>query len=83
MAQPHILNYDGEFVTFYYVRYEDGKKIEETVHVFDFIKKLIIQIPVEHFKATHYYSIYVKNTNTLQKYLKCFLKLKLKLGNNS
>ena len=60
MAQSRILNYDGEYVTFYYQRHEDNKRVEETVHVFDFIKKLIIHIPDEHFKVVRYYGIYAK-----------------------
>ena len=54
MAQSRILNYDGDYVTFYYERHEDGKRIEETIHVFDFIKKLIIHIPDENFKVVRY-----------------------------
>lgn len=79
MAQPHILNYDGEFVTFYYVRYEDGKKIEETVHVFDFIKKLIIQIHSEHFKVTHYYGIYVKKHKHSSKIFKTLSQAQIEI----
>lgn len=60
MAQSRILNYDGEYVTFYYERHEDNKRVEETLHVFDFIKKLIIHIPDEHFKLVRYYGIYAK-----------------------
>lgn len=60
MAQSRILNYDGKYVTFYYERHEDNKRIEETLHVFDFIKKLIIHILDEHFKVVRYYGIYAK-----------------------
>ena len=40
MAQSRIINYDGSYVTYYYERHEDGKRIEETIHVYDFIKLL-------------------------------------------
>lgn len=60
MAQSRILNYDGNYVTFYYERHEDNKRIEETIHVFDFIKKIIIHIPNEHFKVVRYYGLYAK-----------------------
>ena len=58
MAQSRILNYDGEYVTFYYERHEDNQRVEETIHVFDFIKKLIVHIPNEHFKVVRYYGLY-------------------------
>lgn len=60
MAQSRIIDYDGSFVTFWYQRHEDNKKIIETLHVFDFIKKLIIHIPDKHFKMLRYYGIYSK-----------------------
>lgn len=60
MAQSRILNYDGEFVTYYYERHEDNQRVEETIHVFDFIKKLIIHIPNEQFKMVRYYGLYAK-----------------------
>ena len=31
MAQSRILNYNGEYVTFWYDRHDDGKRVEETV----------------------------------------------------
>lgn len=60
LAQSRILNYDGQFVTFYYQRHEDNQYIEETLSVFDFIKKLIIHIPDKYFKMVRYYGIYAK-----------------------
>ena len=70
MAQSRILNYDGTYVTFYYERHEDGKRIEETIHVFDFIKKLIIHIPNENFKVVRYYGIYCKEHKHSKKIFK-------------
>lgn len=58
MAESRIINYDGEFVTFWYNRHEDDKRIEEKVNVFDFIKKLIIHIPNKGFNIIRYYGIY-------------------------
>ena len=60
MAQSRIINYDGTYVTFYYERHEDNKRVEETVHVFEFIKKLIIHIPETNFKMIRYYGLYAK-----------------------
>lgn len=70
MAQSRILDYDGDYVTFYYERHEDGKRIEETVPVFDFIKKLIIHIPDENFKVVRYYGIYAKEHKHSKKIFK-------------
>lgn len=60
MAQSRILDYDGQFVTFYYDRHEDNKRVTEKVHAFEFIKKLIIHIPEEQFKMIRYYGLYAK-----------------------
>ncbi len=60
MAQSRILDYDGEFVTFYYDRHEDGQRVTEKIHAFEFIKRLIIHIPDEQFKMIRYYGLYAK-----------------------
>lgn len=60
MAQSRILDYDGEFVSFYYDRHEDNERVTEKLHVFDFIKRLIIHIPDEQFKMIRYYGLYAK-----------------------
>lgn len=60
MAQSRILDYDGEFVTFYYDRHEDNKRVTEKLHAFDFIKRLIVHIPDEQFKMIRYYGLYAK-----------------------
>lgn len=39
MAQSRILNYDGEYVTFWYDRHEDNQRVEEIVNVYEFIKE--------------------------------------------
>lgn len=61
MAQSRILDYDGQFVTFYYDRHEDNKRVTEKIHAFDFIKRLIIHIPNEQFKMIRYYGLYAKD----------------------
>ena len=60
MAQSSILNYDGEYVTFWYDRHEDSQRVEETIHAYDFIKKLIIHIYDKYFNVVRYYDIYAK-----------------------
>lgn len=58
MAESRILEYDGEYVTYFYDRHEDDARITEKIHVFDFIKRLIIHIPEKHFNMVRYYGIY-------------------------
>ena len=60
MAESRILDYDGEYVTFWYQRHEDNKLVKECIHVYDFFKRLIIHIPNENFKTVRYYGIYSK-----------------------
>lgn len=60
MAKSRIIDYDGEFITFWYQRHEDNKLVEEKIHVFEFFKRLIIHIPNENFKTVRYYGIYSK-----------------------
>lgn len=65
MAQSRILSYDGNLVSFYYDRHEDNKRVQETITVFDFFKKLIIHIPQKGFNMIRYYGIYaMKKTKT-------------------
>lgn len=64
MTESRILDYDGEFITYFYARHEDGKKIEEKTHAFDFIKKLIIHIPEKGFNMVRYYGIYAMTKYT-------------------
>lgn len=70
MSESRIIDYDGETVTYYYERHEDGKRIEEKIDVYEFIKKLIIHIPEEQFKMIRYYGIYARNTKPRKKLIK-------------
>lgn len=60
MAESRIIDYDGEYVTFWYQRHEDNKLIKERVYVYEFFKRLIIYIPDKNFKTVRYYGIYSK-----------------------
>lgn len=62
MAESRILDYDGEFVTFWYQRHEDDLIIIEKVHVFEFIHRLIIHIPEPNFKYIRFYGAYHNST---------------------
>ena len=69
MAQSRIINYDGEFVTFWYDRHEDNKRITETIHAYDFIKRLIIHIHDKYFNVIRYYGLYAKKHKFSDKFI--------------
>ena len=62
IAESRILKYDGKNVTYKYTRHEDNKVIIETVHVYEFIKKIIVHIPEKNFKMIRYFGIYSRRT---------------------
>lgn len=78
MAQSRILDYDGSYVTYYYERHEDGKRIEEKIHVYEFIKLLIKHIPDKNFKVVRYYGIYAKEHKYSKKLIKLLNDIQIK-----
>ncbi len=60
MAQSRILDYKDSSVSFYYDRHEDDERVEETIPVFEFFKRLIIHIHDHQFKTIRYYGLYAK-----------------------
>jgi hypothetical protein len=70
IAESRILSYDGKQVKFYYVRHEDGKRVEETIDAIEFIGRLIVHIPEEQFKMIRYYGIYAQHTKERPKLIK-------------
>lgn len=58
IAASRILDYDGQMVTFKYLRHEDDQLVVEKVTAKNFILRLIIHIPQKHFKMIRYYGIY-------------------------
>ena len=62
MAESRILNYDGQYITFWYARHDDEKIVIEKVHAFEFIKRLIIHIPDKNMKYIRYYGAYHNST---------------------
>ena len=62
MAESRILDYDGNFVTFWYQRHDDDKIVIEKVTAIQFIKRLIIHIPDHNFKYIRYYGAYHNST---------------------
>lgn len=68
MAQSRILNYDGEFVTFWYDRHADNQRVEETIHAYEFIKRLIVHIYDRYFNVVRYYGLYAKKHKQSDKF---------------
>lgn len=62
MAESRIIDYDGEFVTFWYQQHEDNKIVIERIHVYDFIERLIVHIPDKNFKYIRFYGAYHNST---------------------
>lgn len=62
MAESRIIDYDGEFVTFWYQRHNDDLIIIEKIHVFEFILRLIIHVPDYNFKQIRFYGAYHNST---------------------
>jgi len=60
IAQKRILKYENDTVTFCYNRHEDEQYVEETIPVFEFIKRVIIHIPERYFNMIRYYGLYAK-----------------------
>lgn len=70
MAESRIKKYDGEKVTYWYERHEDGKRVEETIDAIEFIKRLVVHIPEKQFKMIRYYGIYTTQNRKGKKLLK-------------
>ena len=62
MAESRIIDYDGQFVTFWYQRHNDNLIIIEKIHAFEFISRLIIHIPDYNFKQIRFYGAYHNST---------------------
>ena len=79
IAESRILRYDGVDVTYKYTRHEDNKEVVETVHVYEFIKKLIIHIPEKNFKMIRYFGIYSRRKKRKHNFIKMLDERILKL----
>ena len=70
IAESRILKYDGENVIYKYTRHEDNKTIVEVVHVYEFIKKIIVHIPEKNFKMIRYFGIYSRRSKGKVNFIK-------------
>lgn len=72
IAESRIVYYDGEIVKFWYDRHEDGKRVVETLSVFDFFKLIISHIPDKGFNMIRYYGFYCRPIRSSKKLFKLF-----------
>ena len=70
IAESRILSYDGTKVRFYYVRHEDGQRVEEEIDAIEFISRLIVHVPEEQFKMIRYYGIYAQSAKETPKLIR-------------
>lgn len=70
IAESRIIRYDGEKVTFWYERHEDGKRVEETIDAKEFIGRLIRHIPEKQFKMVRNYGLYSRHNQHKERLLK-------------
>lgn len=77
MAESRILNYDGNFVTFWYQRHEDNLIVIEKLHAYEFIQRLIMHIPEPNFKYIRFYGAYHNSTKINIKMIKLVNETKL------
>ena len=66
-AASKILKIEDNYITFWYQRHEDDLFVVETVHIFEFIKRIIIHIPEYQFKTIRYYGFYSKKSKSHDK----------------
>ncbi len=78
IATSRIDDYDGENVTFHYLRHEDETLVTETIPALEFIERLIPHIPEKHFKMIRYYGLYARHRESDQKLNRAISKEKHK-----
>jgi hypothetical protein len=71
ISESRIKYYDGKTVTIGYESHKTKEYVEETMDVFELIKKIIIHIAEKQFKMIRYYGIYT-NRNKRKMVLKFF-----------
>lgn len=80
---PHLIGIyvisDGDTVTFYHNRHEDGTYVNETRPIIDLIKHLIRHIQEEHFKMICYGGLYARYCKINSKLHRAISREKLRI----
>ena len=79
MAESRILDYDGEYVTFWYQRHTDDIVVIEKLHAYEFIQRLIMHIPESNFKYIRFYGAYHNSTKINIEMIKLIDNIKIDL----
>ena len=74
-ASSRIIKIENNQITFWYQRHEDDKFVVEKIHIFEFIKRIIIHIPEKGFKTMRYYGFYSKHHKQEKHYHKLISKV--------
>ena len=78
-ASSRIIKIENDYITFWYQRHKDNKYVVEKIHVYDFIKRLIMHIPEKGFKTMRYYGFYSKHHKQEKNYHKLVNKRQFEL----
>ena len=71
-AQYRIIDInDKDLISFWYQRHEDDCFVVETIHIFEFIARLIRHIPENQFKTIRYYGFYSSKSQKKKSYNLC------------
>lgn len=69
-ASSRIIEIKDDYITFWYQRHDDDKYVVEKIHVYGFIKRLIMHIPEKGFKTMRYNGFYSKHHKQEKNYHK-------------
>lgn len=70
IAESRIVDYNGVNVTFKYTRHENNEEVIETIHAYEFIKRLIIHIQKKNFKMIGHFAIYSRRSKEKNNFIK-------------
>lgn len=73
-ASSRIISIKDNYITFWYQRHEDDKYVVEKIHIYDFIKRIILHIHEKDFKTIRYYGFYSKPHKQAKHYTKMLNK---------
>lgn len=77
IAEYRITDYDGKSVTFWYINTKTQEKMNLTLSVIEFMKRLVLHIHPKNFKAIRRYGFYARNIISDLKFKLNSLKRKL------
>ena len=73
-ASPRIISIDDNYITFWYQRHDDDKFVVEKIHIYHFIKRIIMHIQEKGFKTIRYYGFYSKHHKQEKNYTRILNK---------